>query len=458
MRHRPAVLVVVLGIAGGLLSPGPGSAQQVVEAAPPPPRPASLEQALAAGSDEELDALVAPVALYPDALLAQVLVAATYPLDVVKADRWLAENAALGEKERADAAEGEDWDPSVQMLAGGFPDVIRQLAADLDATEALGDAVLAETDRVLDAVQRMRARAAAAGNLESNEAQVVETTDEAITIAPADPEVVYVPQYDPATAYVPYTGTTTGTLLTTGAVAFGTAMLFDEVFDDDDDWDDYWYGSPAFDWDDDAFYPGGVDIEGDVNINNIDRDDIRGGIDDADIDRAEVRERIDASDRIGDRDGSGRERAGAWQASPERREAAQQRIAAREAGDAPRGAEDKLRARSGDGGARAKLEAAAARRPPATMPSFGNSVLKPGRQDPAAVRRASDRAAHSLDRSRSGGVSRASVDRGRSIERTKSVSRPKQARPAAKRSPPEARPSSSIRAAPGPGPRPAAAA
>ncbi len=130
-----------------------------------------------------------------------VLVAATYPLDVVKAGRFVSESADLDDKARATAAEAEPWDPSVQVLAGGFPSVVVMMADDLDWTEALGDVVIVQTDDVLDAVQRMRARAAAVGNLESNEAQVVEIDKGAVSIAPADPEIVYVPTYDPATAY-----------------------------------------------------------------------------------------------------------------------------------------------------------------------------------------------------------------------------------------------------------------
>ena len=146
------------------------------------------------------------MALYPDSLLTQVLVAATYPLDLVKADRFIADNADLADNDRADQAEQQDWDPSVQVLAGGFPTVVQQMASELDWTEELGDAMLAQTDDVLDAVQRQRARAVAVGNLTTNDAQVVEEADDTISIAPAEPEVVYVPQYDATTAYTtPYT-------------------------------------------------------------------------------------------------------------------------------------------------------------------------------------------------------------------------------------------------------------
>ena len=196
-------------------------------------------------SADALDDLVAPVALYPDSLLTQVLVAATYPLDVMKADRFLEDNADLPDQERADLVDLEEWDESVRVLAAGFPDVLARMADDIDWTEELGDAMLAQTDDLLDAVQRLRAQAEAAGNLESNEAQTVEVEGDSISIAPADPQVVYVPAYDPQTVYTtPVTqptvvyddpGVSWGSVLTTGAIAFGSALLVDEIFDDDDE-------------------------------------------------------------------------------------------------------------------------------------------------------------------------------------------------------------------------------
>ena len=118
----------------------------------------------------------------------------------------------------------------------------------------------------------------ATGNLTSNEAQVVETEGDSIAIAPADPDVVYVPSYDATTAYTtaPTAATvvdrrraiSTGNVLTTGAIAFGSALLIDEIFDDDDD-NDYWHGPDHIDWDNDDFYPRGgrgIEVDGDVNI------------------------------------------------------------------------------------------------------------------------------------------------------------------------------------------------
>ena len=207
---------------------------------------------------EELDALVAPVALYPDALLAQVLVAATHPLQVAKADQLIAASAEMPEDELTDALARQDFDPSVLVLLAGFPTVVSRMAEDLDWTERLGLAMLSQDEDVLEAVQRMRAEAEAVGNLESNEAQIVEEDAGEIYIRPADPEVVYVPSYDPVTTYTtPYTpayttpyagampyGASSSSLnplhnpLVAGALAFGAALLVQELFGDDDDDDD----------------------------------------------------------------------------------------------------------------------------------------------------------------------------------------------------------------------------
>ena len=151
---------------------------------------------------EELDTLVAPVALYPDALLAQVLVASTYPLQIVKADRIIAESADIGDADLSATLSDQDFDPSVLVLLSGFPTVVQRMAEDLDWTEQLGIAMLQQDDDVLAAVQRMRAEARDMGYLSSNDAQVIEEEAEQIYIRPADPEVVYVPTYDPGVEFV----------------------------------------------------------------------------------------------------------------------------------------------------------------------------------------------------------------------------------------------------------------
>lgn len=156
---------------------------------------------------EQIEQLVAPIALYPDALVAQILMATTYPLEVVSAARWVKENPGVKDKALEDALQKQSWDPSVKSLAA-FPQVLAMLNEKLDMTQKLGDAFLGQQKEVLDAVQRLRAKAQAAGNLKSSKEQTVETAQEAgttvIKIEPANPQVVYVPTYNPATVYGPW--------------------------------------------------------------------------------------------------------------------------------------------------------------------------------------------------------------------------------------------------------------
>ena len=160
--------------------------------APPPPPPI-----LAAG---QLDALVAPVALYPDPLLSQILAASTYPLEVVEAARWYAQNRSLQGEALVDAARTQEWDPSVAALVA-FPDVLRNLDRDIQWTSNLGNAFLAQQGDVMDAVQRLRQRAQANGTLASGPEETVSLQTQgdqsAIDIEPADPQLIYVPEYDP---------------------------------------------------------------------------------------------------------------------------------------------------------------------------------------------------------------------------------------------------------------------
>ena len=201
-----------------------------------------LEPAPELLAEEELDALVAPVALYPDALLAQVLVAAAFPLQVAKADQLIEASADMSEDELSDALARQEFDPSVLVLMSGFPTVVSRMAEDLDWTDRLGQAMVNQDDDVLAAVQRMRADAEAHGNLTSNAAQVIEKDEGQISIKPADPEVVYVPTYDPQTVYTtaysptapaPYVAQpSTNPLanpLTAGALAFGGGAAGDRA-------------------------------------------------------------------------------------------------------------------------------------------------------------------------------------------------------------------------------------
>ena len=167
------------------------------EAKEPAPSPATETSSLFKA--ERLDQLLAPIALYPDALLAQILMAATYPLEIVKADRWLQDpaHANLQGDQLAAAIEAEAWDPSVKSLAP-FPRILQMMDGALDWTEELGDAVVAQQGDVMDAIQRLRHQAAAAGALWSNAQQQVTTERQGIVIQPANPEFIYPPVYSPA--------------------------------------------------------------------------------------------------------------------------------------------------------------------------------------------------------------------------------------------------------------------
>jgi hypothetical protein len=160
----------------------------------------AVQQAGPLLSSGQLDDLVAPVALYPDPLLGEVLAASTYPLEIAEANQWLQQNRNLQGAQLVDAARQQNWDPSVQALVA-FPDALGLLGNDLQWTRDLGDAFLAQQTDVMSAVQRMRARASANGRLQSTPQQVVTTDTQngqsAIKIQPADQQVMYVPVYQP---------------------------------------------------------------------------------------------------------------------------------------------------------------------------------------------------------------------------------------------------------------------
>jgi Protein of unknown function (DUF3300) len=168
--------------------------------------PAAVAEERPAFSDEELDQMLAPIALYPDSLLSQVLMASTYPLEVVQAARWSRANPSLKGDDAVKAVESMDWDPSVKSLVA-FPQILQRMDERLDWTQRLGEAFLAQEPHVLDAIQGLRQRAAVAGNLSSNEQLRVTRQDEAILIEPARPEAVYVPYYNPAVVYGPWAWT-----------------------------------------------------------------------------------------------------------------------------------------------------------------------------------------------------------------------------------------------------------
>ena len=159
-----------------------------------PPAPAVQQ------SPQELQQLVAPIALYPDALVAQILAASTYPTEIVEADRWMQSHSNLKGENLAGEVDKQSWDPSVKALTQ-FPSVLQNMDKNLSWTSSLGDAYANQQQDVMDAVQEMRQQAKKAGHLNSNEQEKVTTQGNAIEIEPAEPDVVYVPEYDPWLVY-----------------------------------------------------------------------------------------------------------------------------------------------------------------------------------------------------------------------------------------------------------------
>ena len=183
-----AFLTLVLPVAAQDMQGPPPGAQPV--AAPPM-------------SQDQLDSLLAPIALYPDQLLSQVLMAATYPLEVVQAARFVKANPNLTGPALDDALQHQDWDPSVLSLAA-FPQVLDMMNEHLDWTQRLGDAFLDDEAAVMNTVQSLRLRAQQAGNLQSNEQQKVVVQERTIIIEPAQPQVVFVPVYNPTVVFGPW--------------------------------------------------------------------------------------------------------------------------------------------------------------------------------------------------------------------------------------------------------------
>lgn len=151
-------------------------------------------------SREELAQMLAPIALYPDALLSQILMASTYPIEVIEADRWRKRNPHLQDEALDDALAAEYWDPSVKAICH-FPDILSLMSERISETTNLGNAFLAQEAQVMDTVQELRAAAYAQGNLASSNRQTVVVEKETIIIQPADPRIIYVPYYDPYTIY-----------------------------------------------------------------------------------------------------------------------------------------------------------------------------------------------------------------------------------------------------------------
>ena len=188
---------VLIGIALVCLAPGDSVAQG-------PVTPVATAPAQARLKPEQIEQMVAPIALYPDALLAQVLMASTYPLEIVQAARWLKSNPNKIGKALEEALQTQAWDPSVKSLVA-VPQVIQMMDEKLEWVQQIGDAFLAQREDVMDAVQRLRAKASAAGKLQTTKEQKVAKQTVAsktvFVIEPVNPQVVYVPVYDPVIVY-----------------------------------------------------------------------------------------------------------------------------------------------------------------------------------------------------------------------------------------------------------------
>src|SRR5437588_1228142 len=214
--HQPKPAInVFLGVVTILCGSALISLGQTVAPTAPPPQGESpvmttttTEQEPAANlPPEQLDSLVAPIALYSDPLLATTLAASTYPLEIIQLQQWMDKNKNLKDKALADALAKQPWDPSVQALAA-TPDVVQRMAGNIQWTDDLGNAFLARQSDVMDAVQRMRGKAESKGTLKTSAQQTVQTKTveggkQVIVVEPANPEVVYVPSYDPEVVYGP---------------------------------------------------------------------------------------------------------------------------------------------------------------------------------------------------------------------------------------------------------------
>ncbi len=229
---------------------------------------------------DKLDQILAPIALYPDSLLAQIFMAATYPLEVVQAERWAKQNESLTGDDLTIALESQDWDPSVKSLVN-FPQVLTMMSQEIEWTQQLGDAFLAQQQDVMDTVQTLRTKAQAQGNLNSTEQQtmVVEKETQTIIIEPANPQVIYVPTYNPTVvygswwypSYPPYSYYPPGYVAGTALLSFGVGMALGAA------WGYAWGGCNWRGGNVDIDINRNIDINKNINRSNYSRDILRGG-------------------------------------------------------------------------------------------------------------------------------------------------------------------------------------
>lgn len=228
MRHRECLRLVAAICAIALV---PGDVHLIAQQQAPA---AGAEASKAKKTPDQLDSLVAPIALYPDPLLAQVMAASTYPLEIVQCARWFKENPKLTGENLTKAAAKQPWDASVAALVA-FPDALKFLDSNLQWTQDLGNAVLDQQAEVMDAVQRMRKKAKDGGKLQSSKEQKIEVqtveSKQVIVIQPSDPQVIYVPSYNPTVvygapvyAYPPVVYPSYGAVAATAAISFGVGV------------------------------------------------------------------------------------------------------------------------------------------------------------------------------------------------------------------------------------------
>ena len=268
----------------------PGTLRSIKDAPPPPAGPATTPatgpsatpEASVPLKPEEVEQVVAGIALYPDSLLAQVLMASTYPLEVVQAERWAKANKSLKDKALADALNKQTWDASVKSLVN-FPQVLTMMSEKLDWTMKLGDAFIADQKVVMDAVQRLRQKAQASGNLKTTEQQNVKVetvpaaaagqpAQQVIVVESSNPSIIYVPTYNPTVvyggwpypSYPPYSYYPPGYVAGAAVLSFGVGVACGAA------WGHAWGGC--------NWHGGDVDIDVDRNVNfnnNINREEAR---------------------------------------------------------------------------------------------------------------------------------------------------------------------------------------
>ena len=326
---RAVRFVSVMLLSTALISPG---GALLFASTPAQPLPESQTSTI---PPEQLDALVAPIALYPDNLLAQVLVATTYPLEIIQLYQWLQKNPDLAkDQQKLNAAVAKQpWDPSIQSMAS-LPDVVKWLAEDVQWTADLGNAFLAQQKDVMDAVQRMRAKAKDKGTLTSNDKMKVETqvieSKQVIVIEPSNPEIVYVPSYDPVYVYgsigYPYPPIYyppyyygSGAYWAAGAIGFGIGLAWGAA------WGGWGWGC--------GWGGGDIDIDIDNNFNRNNNFGDRNQVNPNRGDRGQGnrgdrgqgnrgqggRNQVNPNDRAGNRGQGGRGSGGKWQHNPQHR-------------------------------------------------------------------------------------------------------------------------------------------